>query len=47
MIDGEKTRAVKKPEIESYVMDVNSESRDRLFNQCMELKGWESKIKWL
>ncbi|HEY3984851.1 hypothetical protein [Cedecea sp.] len=45
--DGEKTRAVKKPEIESYVMDVNSESRDRLFNQCMELKGWESKIKWL
>jgi hypothetical protein len=42
----EKTRAVKKPEIESYVMDVNGESRDRLFFQCMELKGWENKLQW-
>ena len=44
--DGEKTRAVKKPEIESYVMDVNSESRERLFTQCMAQKGWESKLLW-
>ncbi|AJZ90544.1 hypothetical protein RI049_05580 [Cedecea neteri] len=43
---GEKTKAVKRPEIESYVMDVNHDSRDSLFYQCMELKGWESKLQW-
>lgn len=42
-----KTRAVKRPEIESYVMDVNDGSRKQLFRQCMEEKGWEKQMQWI
>lgn len=44
--DGEKWKAVKKPEIESYVMDVNGDSRAETFYQCMTDSGWETQIKW-
>lgn len=33
-------------ETQSYVMDVNSGSRQDLFKQCMKLSGWTSETKW-
>lgn len=42
----EKYISGQRPETESYVMDVNSSSRQTLFNQCMKLRGWTSETKW-
>ncbi|WP_291968798.1 hypothetical protein [Candidatus Symbiopectobacterium sp.] len=36
----------KRPETQSYVVDVNSGSSQALFNQCMKLRGWTSETKW-
>lgn len=33
-------------EIESYVMDVNDDSRRREFHECMGQRGWQEEIKW-
>ncbi|TQI80948.1 hypothetical protein FHU10_4154 [Serratia fonticola] len=44
--DGDKYKTVKKPAIESYIMDVNKDSRRGLFNQCMNQKGWKSETTW-
>ncbi len=45
--DGKKYRTVERPEIESYVMDVNDGSREALYIQCMGTAGWQNKMKWL
>lgn len=37
-----KYKSAERQEIESYVMDVNSESRRSHFYQCMAIAGWES-----
>lgn len=42
----EKYISGRRPEIQSYVMDVNKDSRQGLFNQCMKLRGWSSETKW-
>ncbi|MBG6242689.1 MAG: hypothetical protein EKE20_12945 [Candidatus Symbiopectobacterium sp. Dall1.0] len=42
----EKYISGQRPETQSYVMDVNSGSRQALFNQCMKLRGWTSETKW-
>ncbi|MBI6547922.1 hypothetical protein H8A87_04095 [Xenorhabdus sp. VLS] len=35
------------PITESYVMDVNKDSRNRYFYNCMQQKGWKQKTKYL
>ncbi|MBD2800284.1 hypothetical protein ID854_07390 [Xenorhabdus sp. M] len=35
------------PMTESYVMDVNENSRSQYFYSCMQQKGWKQKIKYL
>lgn len=44
--NGKKYRTVRESEIESYVMDVNEDSRRHLLYQCMSRKGWKSETKW-
>ncbi|HGJ5854683.1 MAG TPA: hypothetical protein ACHBZ9_10520 [Arsenophonus nasoniae] len=43
----EKYQTVLIPEIDSYIIDVNKDSRRQFFYDCMSQKGWESEIKWL
>ncbi|AHF79255.1 Lipoprotein (plasmid) [Sodalis praecaptivus] len=45
--DGKKYTTIERPETESYVMDVNKDSRNSEFYRCMRQKGWEKEIKWL
>lgn len=45
--DGNKYKTVRQPEIESYVMDVNKDSRDNFFYQCMSQLGWKAETKLL
>lgn len=44
---GKRFRTAERPIIESYAIDVNEESRNDLFYQCMSNKGWENKVSWL
>lgn len=32
---------------ESYVMDVNEDSRNRYFYSCMKTKGWDREDRWM
>ncbi|NDJ58616.1 hypothetical protein GWD52_16815 [Enterobacteriaceae bacterium 4M9] len=45
--DGKKYRAVERPEIDSYVMDVNNDSREAVYEQCMGNAGWQNEMTWL
>lgn len=40
----EKTYEEKVPKTESYVLDVNKDSRHREYMSCMKRKGWQEKI---
>lgn len=44
---GEKYRTIRLPQVESYVMDVNEESRRNEFTHCMNSRGWEEQTHWL
>ncbi|WP_233268257.1 hypothetical protein [Pantoea sp. BAV 3049] len=44
--DGKKYKTTERPETESYVMDVNKDSRRNEFYGCMSVKGWEYETKW-
>ncbi|CAM3258966.1 hypothetical protein XNC1_2660 [Xenorhabdus nematophila ATCC 19061] len=35
------------PVTESYVIDVNRDSRNHYYDSCMQQKGWKQKIKYL
>ncbi len=35
------------PVTESYVIDVNRDSRNQYYYNCMQQKGWKQKIKYL
>ncbi|MFT8212121.1 MAG: hypothetical protein ACMZI0_18930 [Symbiopectobacterium sp.] len=45
-VKNEKYISGKRLETQSYVMDVNADSRQALFKQCMKLRGWTSETKW-
>ncbi len=45
--DGKTYRTVQRPEIDSYVMDVNHDSREAVYEQCMDNAGWQNEMKWL
>ncbi|HDS6412607.1 TPA: hypothetical protein QHZ98_005452 [Klebsiella oxytoca] len=45
--EGKKYKTIERPETESYVIDVNNDSRRRSFHQCMSMKGWEEETKFL
>lgn len=44
--NGKKYKKTERPETESYVMDVNKESRRNAFYSCMSVKGWEYETQW-
>lgn len=43
----DKTYKEQTPVTESYVLDVNEESRNRYFYTCMKSKGWDRQDKYL
>ncbi|AXF77062.1 hypothetical protein LU631_21270 [Erwinia tracheiphila] len=45
--EGKKYKTTERPETQSYVMDVNDDSRRRSFYQCMSIKGWEKETKFM
>lgn len=45
--NGKKYRSVDRPEIDSYVMDVNHDSREDAYEQCMLDAGWQNETTWL
>lgn len=40
-----KPKQVSTPTIQSYVIDVNEDTRDQWFEHCMKEKGWSSTMK--
>ncbi|MEQ4786784.1 hypothetical protein ABN070_08870 [Morganella morganii] len=42
-----KTYKEQTPVTESYVMDVNEDSRNRYFYNCMKTKGWDREDRWM
>ncbi|TCV96702.1 hypothetical protein [Biostraticola tofi] len=44
---GKKYQTTERPETQSYVMDVNSDSRYDEFYRCMTGKGWQQEMRWL
>ena len=42
-----KTYKEQTPVTESYVMDVNEDSRNRYFYSCMKTKGWDREDRWM
>ena len=43
----DKTYKEQTPVTESYVLDVNEDSRNRYFYTCMKSKGWDRQDKYL
>lgn len=40
-----KPKQISTPTIQSYVIDVNEDTRDQWFEHCMKDKGWSSTMK--
>lgn len=45
--DGKKYKTIERPVTESYVIDVNKDSRKGNFLQCMNTKGWKKETKFM